>query len=692
MMQHIANVNGYWVGDKSRNNPGYEASYFERAYDEQVKYIVDAVELTRGNAERTNLHNVARITKAMIFHRLTDIYGDVPYSQAGLGYYQHIYTPQYDAQADIYADLLKELEEAGNALDVNGDVIKGDMIFNGDIAKWKKIANSLMLRLGFRLLKQNEALAKQWVEKAASRGVMAGNADNAFILHDASSDRLTPCRNSIVMNLPYEIWKTGVTLADVDADGWLDIYLSYSGRGDDDSRRNQLFINNHDLTFTEQAKKFGLDDPGYGTQAAFFDFDRDGDLDCFILNHNIRAFRNFENEALRNTRDPLAGDKLLENRGGHFYDISERAGISASPLGFGLGLAVSDIDGDGWPDLYVNNDYNEPDYLYINNQHGGFRNMADSMLGHISQFSMGCDVADFNNDGRPDILTLDMLPEDNRRQKLLQGPENYEAYELMVKTGLHHQLMRNMLHLNMGPTGAGPSTVFSEIGQLAGVSNTDWSWSGLFADFDNDGWKDILITNGYLRDYTNRDFMRYWGDYLIKKAAAAEPPSLLELVRKMPATRLKNYLFRNDGADAEGHARLTFTNMTDAWGAGLPAVSNGATYSDLDGDGDLEIVISNINEPAFIYKNKAREINSNNFIQFKFIGNQENTKLSGAKIKVRFTDGSQVFYEQMPTRGYQSAVPEVLHIGLGLGQVAGVEFSNLAARPAGAASVRKIVC
>ncbi|MCK6691797.1 MAG: VCBS repeat-containing protein, partial [Thermoanaerobaculia bacterium] len=469
-------------------------------------------------------------------------------------------------------------------------------------------------------------------------------------------------------------WKTGVTFADVNGDGWIDIYVCYSGRGNDDARRNQLFINNKNLTFSEKAREYGLDDPGYGTQAAFFDYDRDGDLDCFILNHNIKEYRNFENDEIRKSRDPLAGDKLLENQNGKFLDVSERAGIPANPLGFGLGVAVSDINQDGWPDIYVSNDYNEPDYLLLNSglpyeetekpvrtAWPTFRDIAPEALGHISEFSMGCDIADFNNDGLPDILTLDMLPEDNRRQKLLQGPENYEVYEMMVKTGRHHQYMRNMLHLNNGrwwtqpqkdneaipgpvspppapkklrsgyhrPVTQLPTAVFQEIGQLAGISNTDWSWSALFADFDNDGWKDIYITNGYLRDYTNRDFLRYWGDYLIKKAAAAETPSLLELVQKMPASKIKNYLFRNNGD-------LTFSNMTDAWGLSQPAVSNGAVYADLDGDGDLEIAVNNINEAAFIYKNLARETNGNNYIQFQFTGGkQQNTKAIGAKIRLR---------------------------------------------------------
>ncbi len=461
-------------------------------------------------------------------------------------------------------------------------------------------------------------------------------------------------------------WKTGVTFADVNADGWLDIYVCYSGRGDDDSRRNQLFINQKNLTFKEEAKAWGLDDPGYGTQAAFFDYDRDGDLDCFVLNHNIKEYRNFENDDIRHTRDPLAGDKLLENRGGFFTDISEQAGIPGNPLGFGLGLAIADFDEDGWPDIYVSNDYNEPDYLLVNDHQGHFSDQAPALLGHMSQFSMGCDAADLNNDGRIDLLTLDMLPPDNRRQKLLQGPENYEVYEMMVKTGRHKQFMRNMLHLN---TGQG----FEEIGQLAGISNTDWSWSALIADFDNDGWKDVFITNGYLRDYTNRDFLRFWGDYLIKKAAAGEQPSMLELIKAMPSSRLKNYLFRNDGADSLGRPKLTFTDVTDAWGAAQPAVSNGASYADLDGDGDLEIIVSNINEPAFIYKNNARETNGNGYLDIQLAGKPQNSFGLGTRVSVLFNDRTLAVAQQMPTRGYQSSVSETLHFGTGQKTVQSVD-------------------
>jgi len=302
-------------------------------------------------------------------------------------------------------------------------------------------------------------------------------------------------------------WKTGVTMADVNGDGLLDIYICYSGKVSDELRKNQLFINLGNLKFEEQAGKYGLDANTYSTQAAFFDYDNDGDLDMFMINHNVKKMDNLELAKFRNQTDTLAGDKLYENQDGHFVDVSAKAGINQFPLTFGLGIAISDINKDGWQDIYVTNDYNEPDYLYLNNHDGTFREDSKNCFRHMSQFSMGVDIADFNNDGLPDIYTLDMLPEDNRRQKLLQLQENYESFDLMQSQDLHKQYMRNMLQLNNG------DGTFSEIAQASGVSNTDWSWSPLFADFDNDGYKDLFVTNGYMRDYTNKDFLRYWGDY-----------------------------------------------------------------------------------------------------------------------------------------------------------------------------------
>ncbi|PWT74835.1 MAG: RNA-binding protein [Bacteroidetes bacterium] len=446
-------------------------------------------------------------------------------------------------------------------------------------------------------------------------------------------------------------WKTGVTMADVNGDGLLDIYVCYSGKGNDDMRRNQLFINQGNLHFAEKAKEYGLDDPSYSTQAAFFDYDNDGDLDLFLLNHNVEKIDNMELAKHRNETDVHAGDKLFENINGHFVDVSKKAGIRQNPLTFGLGVAIADVNQDGWQDIYVTNDYNEPDYLYINNHDGTFTPETEKCFRHLSQFSMGVDIADFNNDGLPDIVTLDMLPPDNRRQKLLQLQENYESFQLMLSQDLYQQYMRNMLQLNNGDGS------FSEIAQFSGVSNTDWSWCPLFADFDNDGFKDLFVTNGYLRDYTNKDFLRYWGDYKLQKTISHEAVQLMDLVRAMPSTKVPNYIFRNNHD-------LSFTNMQMDWGFDRTKISNGAVYADLDNDGDLDLVINNINEEAFVYKNMSREDFKSSYLTVSLKGMPVNTQAIGAKVYV-YANGHLQYEELNPNRGYLSCVTTDLHFGMG---------------------------
>lgn len=454
-------------------------------------------------------------------------------------------------------------------------------------------------------------------------------------------------------------WKTGVTMADVNGDGWLDIYVCYSGKVSDDMRRNQLFINQGNGTFREEAAAYGVNDKSYSTQAAFFDYDNDGDLDLFLLNHSTKKIDNMELARYRDEVDELAGNKLYENQDNHFTDVSKKAGIRQNPLTFGLGIAIADINKDGWQDVYVTNDYNEPDYMYINNGNRTFTNEADKSLRYLSQFSMGVDIADFNNDALPDIITLDMLPEDNRRQKLLQLQENYESFALMVNQGLNPQYMRNMLHLNNGitpvPGGKGEAT-FSEIGQLAGVSNTDWSWCPLLADYDNDGYKDLFVTNGYLRDYTNKDFLRYWGDYKVKKAMDREPVLLMDLIRAMPSTTIANYIYRNN-------RNCTFTNQQKQWGMDRPAISSGAVYADLDNDGDLDLVINNINENVFVYRNTARDNTKAGYLSLNLQYKKPNWFAIGAKVWVY--DHSAVQYAEVnPARGYLSCVTTRLHFGV----------------------------
>jgi len=444
-------------------------------------------------------------------------------------------------------------------------------------------------------------------------------------------------------------WRTGVTMADINNDGLLDIYICYSGKGEGETRRNELFMNLGNFKFRESAKEFGLDDSSYSTQAAFFDYDLDGDLDMFLLNHSTKKVDNLEFAKFRNQVDENAGCKMFENIQGKFKDVSNMVGISRSALTFGLGVVVADINLDGWPDLYVTNDYNEPDHLYINNKNKGFTDMADHTLSHMSQFSMGSDIADFNNDLLPDIITLDMLPEDNKRQKLLQLQENYEIFELMQQQGLHKQYMRNMLHLNNG------DGTFSEIGQLAGISNTDWSWTPIFADFDNDGYKDLYITNGYLRDYTNKDFLKYWGDYKVKKAIDREPVKLMELIQAMPSTKIPNYIFRNNHD-------LGFSNEQIRWGFEQPAISSAAVAADLDQDGDLDLVVNNINENAFVYRNDSKNISKHHYIQVQVKGKQ-GASIIGAKVYVYNKRLTQV-QELNQNRGYLSSASTLLHFGL----------------------------
>ena len=469
-------------------------------------------------------------------------------------------------------------------------------------------------------------------------------------------------------------WRTGVSFVDINGDGKLDIYVCYSGFGDDAMRANELFINNGNdkngiPMFTEQAAEYGIDAPGtYSSQALFFDYDGDGDLDMFLLNHANGFYSPFFNTTkLRNLRHPQFGNRLYQNNNGKFSDVSDKAGIYGNGINFGLGVAASDINNDGWPDLYVSNDFEEQDYCYLNNKDGTFKEVCKKLFGHISRSTMGLDIADYNNDLLPDVVTVDMLPEDNHRQKMLQGAEQYDKYNLMVDSGYGHQNSRNMLQLNRG-IGKDSLPVFSEIGQLAGMSNTDWSWSALLTDFDNDGFKDLFISNGFLRDYTNLDFVKYDVANAMEQAVAdgkdistrekyQQDMPLFDLIKKMPSSKVSNYAFKNKGD-------LSFSNETKNWGLDEPGVSSGATYADLDNDGDLDLIVCNNNEPVWVYQNNAELISANSFIKVKLNGNGQNKFAIGAKVIVTANNKTQL-QELYPVRGYQSSVDYVLNFGMG---------------------------
>lgn len=452
-------------------------------------------------------------------------------------------------------------------------------------------------------------------------------------------------------------WKTGVTMADVNGDGRLDLHLSYSGMLPEEKRKDQLFINegsdnNGVPHFSEKAEEYGLASAAFTNQVYFFDYDLDGDLDAFQLNHNPRAMpilNEVGTAATLKAIDPFIGVKILRHTDGKFEDVTVQAGISSSALTYGLGAGISDVNNDGWPDIYISNDYAVPDYLYINNGNGTFTDKIGECIGHNSQFSMGNAVVDVNNDGWTDVYTLDMLPQDNHRQKVLLAPDNYGKFDFNVQVGFHHQYMRNMFQLNNG------NNSFSEVGQLAGISNTDWSWAPLFADYDNDGWKDLLVTNGYFRDYTNLDFIKYMDDY-VKGKGRLTREDVLEIIGKMPSSNVVNYIFSNNGG-------YTFTDRTKDWGMNRPSSSNGAAYADLDNDGDLDIVINNINEPAFVYQNNADKDTLRHHVSIHLKGRGLNTAGIGAKVML-VSNGRRQYQEQMPARGYLSSVSPVIHFGV----------------------------
>ena len=453
-------------------------------------------------------------------------------------------------------------------------------------------------------------------------------------------------------------WTTGVTMADVNGDGKLDIYVSQLGDFQNIRGRNQLYINKGNNPegiplFEDEAKAYGLDLKGFSTQAAFFDYDLDGDLDMYMLNHSVHANGTFARAGMREEAHPLAGDKLLRNDGGHFTDVTEESGIYSSALGYGLGITVADINQDGYPDVYVGNDFHENDYLYLNNGNGTFTESLTTQIRHTSRYSMGNDIADINNDGLPDILSLDMLPSEPEKLKASASEEAYDVYNFKLSYGYNHQFARNTLQLNLG------NGKFSEIGLQAGMAATDWSWSGLIADLDLDGYKDIYIANGIKRRSNDLDYIKYVSAEAVQSRLSGNiTEEDLSLTEKMPEVKIPNAAFRNKGD-------LSFENVSESWGLNQDSFSNGATYADLDGDGDLDLVTNNINQTAFLYKNLtiSGEKADNNYLKINLKGKDGNRFGIGTKIVIP-KKGQILTFEHFPTRGYQSAVSDDLTIGL----------------------------
>jgi len=451
-------------------------------------------------------------------------------------------------------------------------------------------------------------------------------------------------------------WSTGVTMADVTGNGFLDIYVSrvnYLNK----SGVNQFFVNNGDGTFTERAEEFGIDFEGYSTQAVFFDYNNSGRLDLFILNQSFHSERSYgQADLLRAEMDPKAGDRLFRNDGGTFTDVTEEAGIYSSSLGYGLGVAVSDIDLDGDPDIYVGNDFHEKDYLYMNNGDGTFTESLYDFIGHTSNASMGNDIADVTNDGYPEIISLDMMPDNHESFLSSGGPDLVVVEETKLNFGFGNKNARNTMQIHRG-LNPGGEPFFSEMAFTLGIARTDWSWASLLADYDNSGTKDLYVTNGMVHRPNDLDYIRMVGNFRDRSSGDRTSVEEFESIQYMPTIFTANYMYRNDGD-------LTFEDATNEWGFSQPSYSSGAVYADLDNNGMLDIVVSNVNQPPFIYKNTALQDSTSNYLKVKLNGSKTNKTGIGSKV-IGFAGDRKFYVEQMPTRGFQSSVDPLLHLGLG---------------------------